>query len=788
MNKSKSILLLSTGFLTLSCFAGCSFSFATDATATSEDTHISVNTSVDDPTTSKPSTSEDSGTSMEDPTTTFVETSESGPKKTLVGWDKKASFATYDAYKAAPSTDIDGYYDQSQIYTVGDDNEFVMTPSVRFMVEGGSTPHTDITELDRAFKITATNKQTGVVAGINTFNVTDAKLCKVKFTQKAVGKTYTIKIEPTGTYTSGVKPLEMDVAVIDGYNVYTAAELGYMDTRAGLASYQDMDVNPNYDNFFTKKGMPTRYADGSRIRPNAVVLHNDISVTDSDIPEELFWTKEELDPLYPADKTTVAKLTGTLKDWATLYMRTKNTNDDTIQPGDADKNAPFVVNGNYFKLNFSQVSLVGRDADEDIVTPVSHANVFYVYDDNFEIKNVNVTGNAPKTADAKYGGGLIFLKASGRSSWVKAYNTLNRKTFISYMTSEPRYGFTPVDTYIEKSKCSDSWNSFLYNWAGNMIIKDSYFNNCGGPIIIQDHNASGNATDYDVDADGVETIGSPANTVFENCVLKNYVNGTEGWFDAFGVTSQVAGIKSLCALYNKLGMTFLYDATDNHLPTLYTTAGSLMNFITINKSSNTVGAGAYHVNGNVTIKYTEGETAKEEQFNYARLTAEQRTEYGNDVTGIMGAITELQTAYETISGGGSVDPNTLLPTIGTLIGYADKYGVSYDGTVIMNYENDMQSALAELVTLATNMGEVVRELSVLLAAHKDVIRQVNKAGGPAMQTGKYFGYYAGGEDLLDPGFNSAAMTSSSAFVKKAGNYTSIYYNGMMLVLGLSKLA
>ena len=67
-------------------------------------------------------------------------------------------------------------------------------------------------------------------------------------------------------------------------------------------------------------------------------------------------------------------------------------------------------------------------------------------------------------------------------------------------------------------------------------------------------------------------------TNFINCEMESYVTGEEGWFSVMGVSTLVPVVKSLDAIFNQAGKSFIKTQTDG------TNTYTYMNMISVNKS------------------------------------------------------------------------------------------------------------------------------------------------------------------------------------------------------------
>ena len=276
-----------------------------------------------------------------------------------------------------------------------------------------------------------------------------------------------------------------------------------------------------------------------------------------------------------------AKAEGTLKDRINLYTRTSSQD--------------VTLNGNYFGLDISKIPLIVREEGQTTAVGgvVSHAAVFKANNANMTLTNLNITGNTKRATsdeDTIYGGGLILTKGGTTAVSIKSDNIIARDTFITFMSEKPTDGYPTMLLDIEDTKCSNNYNSFIYNWAGKVYAHNSSFVNCGGPIIIQDHRDASET--YEANH-GLQVLGQTPETTFENCVLNNFVGGSEAWFIQFGATALMPQIKSMSDLYAvSTGKSFIVnEAREGKIYQELAAGGkaSFFNFIALNKSASIEG-------------------------------------------------------------------------------------------------------------------------------------------------------------------------------------------------------
>ena len=645
----------------------------------------------------------------------------------LSGVDAKHEFVLFEQNRTRDASRDDGFYNHEESYKVGDDNAFNVKPSLTVL--DGKT-YTPVSTSRWLYDFTITAKLNGEAAGEEYFSVVDARECDVKFTEAAVGKTFTISIAPGGVSADRVASLtkSLTVEVVDGYNVYDAKDIGYFDTREqdftgdGPTMENDQKWACKWAEFKTANGMRNDYF------PKALIFQKDIKVTTADLPANFFYTTQE------ANALNDSKAAGSLVDSTYLYER-------TIE-GD------ITVDGNYFELDLSEIPLVKRERCKTTETGkvISHSAAFKAIDGNdVTFRNINMTGNAKNAAsddDKIYGGGFIFVKGAG-SKTLTFTNMIATKFFITCMGEESwREGVPPTVFSLDKVKCYDNYNSFIYNWGSAITASNSLFRSCGGPIIIQDHTSSDT-----YEADNGLTIDGNAPTVnFIDCSLINYVAGSEAWFQQFNATALAPQIKAMSDFFAATGLPKGYAVNDRHVATL---SGSFFNFVVLNKSGKAEGVTNVPACGTINIV----ESNKTTTFNYRQP-----------------AYDDVYKAYLVYNAASDEDKPAAQQA---LLAAASAKGVTF--------APDYSDAFDKIQAYITNICTIHMTLRGLNGNGAPVFDL-----GPAFDLLGYDGRNAFLQNILAIANNTTAKyTPTNEQLAAMPNYAALYFNGMALVMGLS---
>ena len=133
------------------------------------------------------------------------------------------------------------FFDLTQNYVVGDDNGWSIKPACTFYKVNtitGTQEEVVVSEWEYDIKVYLLNgdvyelllENSGLIDSIDTKN------CIIDFATSAVGSAFKVEVIPTGLTNKQLENVEdytisFEFEVVEGYNVYNAKELGYMDNR-----------------------------------------------------------------------------------------------------------------------------------------------------------------------------------------------------------------------------------------------------------------------------------------------------------------------------------------------------------------------------------------------------------------------------------------------------------------------------------------------------------------------------------------------------------------------------
>ena len=462
--------------------------------------------------------------------------------------------------------------EENLLYKVGDQGKFTFAPTVKARYKGGEDFLYDGATLNRVLKkYNNTSKQYDVIDNLATyasFNGND-----IQFTSDAVGERFelTYTIEPKSSYKLADDfELKFELGVVKGYNAYSLADLSLYDNHIEAGVVVDDGVSINWSTYRTEHGVIATSAEGG------IVLHDNINLLNDDLIElaghdvnagnEIIWTEDQVNShlglkdsenyddfdawwaLLGFKDEDVAKqaLYNSPRDYLNIFTRVTHPSD-----------APFNLQGNFFDLDFSKVKPItfldprgeghyqgelvnGQNGDG------SHAQIFGINDfDNarslnvdpdhrarLEMNNLFIEGNGgisnatTRNQIMLAKGGFMVLK-NGYSDY-HVNNVINKDTFIGFLSEINDIASNPALTSLEinKVKSYGTFNSALYfHGTKNNVVRDSWFTNAGGPLVLMDEYNAGSW-----DSPAVASF-RPVECDCYNTYLNNPVTGAEPWFE-----------------------------------------------------------------------------------------------------------------------------------------------------------------------------------------------------------------------------------------------------------------
>lgn len=489
------------------------------------------------------------------------------------------------AYNSGSTIGAEGYTETAFMltagYTVGNDNEFIYKPQFQVFDKEDPTLAVNVN-----INVEVEVRENGNIVGNNIYTFNN-ETYGFKFTDEAIGHTYTITMRPADWDLDELMLNESSftITVADGYNVYRALDLGRINLLddsnlpklENIQNYRQSVRNIFYDidtktyknlkyyelweEFLTGKGETDLH------EINGVYLHGNITVTAQDIPEEYFVTSYE---------TSNEAAVGTLRDFAFLYSHYMFNN--------------FTLNGNLFAIDFSNIkagmsnAVLGNTSSEsniggyldifeqetDFAEPGhSTAFAFIGYEGSpvATVCNIDAKGNMSTAYSSSADNDEVQMDAVGAAGSImfiksifgvtNVYNII-AKEFLIALYMEGEWGYKTMD--ISNSKVFDCFNSGLFAYGSdNNTIGNSHLERFGGPVI------------FLISITRTEAVYESGITVDANSKLQNFVHGDEGWFALTGgdaIIPSAVGVLDGTAL-NNYGATILQEDPEDETQTMF---------------------------------------------------------------------------------------------------------------------------------------------------------------------------------------------------------------------------
>ncbi|MCD8206021.1 MAG: hypothetical protein LUD29_05355 [Clostridia bacterium] len=446
-------------------------------------------------------------------------------------------------------------------YCVGDDNGFVFTPKLTLSDPGNVKLSFEQSVYNVDVAVYRDESDEGEPLNLSDNLYVSYSDFTFDFTDEAVGEYFTIQMTLTdfdrdfsGT---PIEPVTMTVKVMDGWNVYTALDLGHMslvDSDPGSSNYIERLTKPVFWNGSTsnnqvcafdiwKDFLDEKGEDKNTLKStNGIYLQNNIEVTMDDIPEDFFIGEDE------ATKNGVnyPDMVGCIRDDAFPY--THYMTDD------------FTLNGNLFKIdcstikyglttrtssglkyyaegntavNTSNSALISFLGEKDTTTDWSRVDDAQRH--IATVENVELVGNVSNpgySVSGKENGMAAGSLQAVRSvcSKLKMDNCICREFVMAVDVESTNSNYVGLD--MKGSKIFDCYNCAVYEvTAENNYIRNSVFKRIGGPIVMSKSKTT--------DDGGDNSYGYYYNCGIEiddDTVIENYLAGDEAWFVSMDVT------------------------------------------------------------------------------------------------------------------------------------------------------------------------------------------------------------------------------------------------------------
>jgi hypothetical protein len=493
---------------------------------------------------------------------------------TVFGYSSPEFIAAYNANKQNGNV----FLGAPEAYAVGNQNPFRMFPEVTLMDITDPIP-LETKKTAAVFRsIIKVEEKIGIVyeeltgADLNAVVEINAELGLFDFADTVSGRTFKITMSPDPSYmaidlsTRGVS-FSHEFVVLDGWNATGLQELSLLNN----ASFQNDATH--WDERWNSYWAANTYTDvhGDKIYLSTVnlstikgmFLHNDLTVTNGDLPAALF---------VGGDRANL------LQKYASPFVH--------ITP----ENSDFVFNGNYFNIDASGIKMAAIEAagteyknqgtaflfdftgDRGDLSDSGYREAF-IHKGNATIKNFSAMGNVSVSFVADVianAGGLSFLRMGGGKN-MTAHNIATTGFFVTVNVGEwNNWQHENAKNFLSYLNVKNTLVQPIGVWSANLDISNSKFVNNGGPTIIltDAYSSQADTQRFDHDGDGrtiephVPDITYPIVTVddYTKAYLNTPLNAQAPWFGLSPGSALLATM--LDALSEQIALATDYRLTD----------------------------------------------------------------------------------------------------------------------------------------------------------------------------------------------------------------------------------
>ena len=468
----------------------------------------------------------------------------------LTAFTKPVIVTDYEDGKNAEGENA--FLDKTQGYTAGDDNPLVFLPyatdgeyEVMAKVETVAT----VSLLEEGGTYTKLSGES-----LSVYLAIDSANNYYDFTEAAVGKTFRIAVEPSAIYDTTMlanKTFTVDVTVVDGYNVYDATGLSAFDSRTD-SGWDAVKATKTY----AWDGKPL-----AQFSPAAIVLHGDIIVEATDLPETFFWDEEDDDwdgaiaqiaeweyELEGQENIPLSEcLSGTLREGDKAPVG----NGDTSQVALFESRGHKGIYGNYTTLTVADDlkvvydrNMYGSDGSWSGVTEPHYSLLGYVSAQDEEgvssLRDLYLVGNT-RREESNGPQGIMMIHTE--SNDLQTENVVGINFFTNFIADGNYFG----NLTIRDSKYFDSYSNMIYDWQSESItIENTTMKDAGGPLFLL----------VDSDSENSAESNTYVSWTVTGCTLENWVTGQEAWFALNNATSIASMLSAMATKVNNASYAF----------------------------------------------------------------------------------------------------------------------------------------------------------------------------------------------------------------------------------------
>lgn len=451
-------------------------------------------------------------------------------------------------------------------YKVGDQGVFTYNPSAKVRLPGESED-TDVANPSTIKTLYMLNDSTWEEVTMADYCTIDSNGIDYTFKSAAVGHHFKLSLlpDPSKYYSRTPIPFDFEFDVVHGYNVDSLAELSLFD------NYQSV-----WSDYKTASGLAGVTAQGG------LVLHKNIQIVGSILPQKFIWTKAEVDNYlssYNDDFIEWYQYVGygvygenAYEEAYNAFVNSAKDYSNVFHHVTQNGEGAFNIHGNTFSIDASQMSGVAFiDYHDDLPHGMkkgwdgdgSHAQLFTINNeihnafadsDTLSFNNLTIIGNS--TAKVAYPSFITempegaakktkklawdsFITNRGKGGYIihkndHTYTTFNNTIIHDAFISLYDQNVTRSDNrglHVDRTFAYDTYSNSMYLFGGyGNTVTNSWFTRAGGPLLLMDEHQPRGATHL-----------NKCSADFDNCYLNNPVTSTASWFAMHNASALIEG-------------------------------------------------------------------------------------------------------------------------------------------------------------------------------------------------------------------------------------------------------
>lgn len=450
-------------------------------------------------------------------------------------------YKMYEVNKAEQSNKENEFYVKDAPYTVGSVNGYVCNPKVIAVdIMSGNDDEVELKNVKTTYELFEDGSTTALTGDNLTKYLAKVDNNVYYFTPAANDKQFRLKITLSEEYDTILDTpyIEQTIKVVDGYNVYDAKGLSVLDNLNNLAWTEIKDTKLDWDE--------QKLAEYVGVKQ--VILHDEITVKKTDLPEKYFWTEKDeavnggisyADALSRLPENMQHLLVGSLKEtsWGEAWEDASGS-----QRGLYASNG-IGLNGNYMQVSYEDGLVV--DDKGNVTAPNGGIYIAWDFNDSAKksgyaephysfvaYKNVDETGaNGNRIVQ-----NVLFVGKTGKtdntnlpaaimmfhSSMTESKATLDNIVANSWFANVELNNRTVLD--ISNCKWYSSFSQMVFGfYAKEINVTNSEMKRSGGPLFILQSATSDRGEDSIANESTVLNIDSTAN-------MESWLSGREAWF------------------------------------------------------------------------------------------------------------------------------------------------------------------------------------------------------------------------------------------------------------------